>query len=234
MTNTGDYGTMFGLRSFQLLNSNQDGLKVGLLNGTHAYSLVMSMNCHGKSVEFYQEADQVSGANYGISHNSNQNCTFYGDFHADRHASTIGSGGQDGAAINRDIYSFGRFTTSGLGGVQAADMHGNAERCGYGGYMEGLIIGGNDGYTIKGSKIVSPANNKPSVQFAEMRGFNVKIEATIEAKGAPSSRGIIDLGGNSESANANTTDDGVLDFSGCKISGASATQGAIRIKTGAH
>lgn len=231
LINTGTYATSNGLELNCLANSDYTGLQVEVDNGTSALTLRKNVDGGGDGMLCSQKSSQVSGLNYGIVYDSCQNIRNHGRFHGERHGSTIGTDGSPGSAINRDILTTGYVTTTGQGSVQAADIHGNAERCGYGGYLEGYIFGGRDSYLVKGTKVVSPKTNFAPIQGSELKSTNHDLSgAVVECDGMPSSRGVVDVGGNTDVISANTTIGGTLNFKDMKILGPTTTQGAFRIR----
>ena len=229
--NVGSYAACFGLRVHSVVDSDFTGLSVKLVNGTHALSLNRCVNCYGTSMNVVQESTQVSGLNYGLSQASCCHNTFEGSFHAERHGSTTGNDGSFGGSINRHLTIRGRVTTTGIGGVQAADFHGDCEHCKYGGYIEGTSLGGHDTIIEEGSVVVSPKSGLSPVSYAECKSTKHAARyITIICKGNTVNRGAIDAGGNSNVIADFTTWGGDFDFTGSTIIAKELTYGAIIIR----
>ncbi|MDR9767698.1 phage tail protein [Shewanella baltica] len=231
ISNIGQYGQIIGVRLVTLLNSNFSGLDVDLIGGTHALITERCLNCSGQNMRAFQQSELTSSLDYGLVISASQNCQFNGEFHGERHGATYGSGGRDGDAINRDCLITGNVTTTGKGGVQAANLHGNAERCGFGGLLQGYNPAGHDSYVTKGTKIVSPKINISPVQFTEMKSTKHSISgAEIVMYGTTTGRGIIDAGGNSTSFNEYCVIGGVIDLSNVKIEGKEHNKSVVNIR----
>lgn len=218
VNNTGSYATSFGLRTYGLVSSDFTGLKVTLNNGTHAFAPTKSVNCYGTSMEAIQSSGQLSQREYGLIQINCSNNKFDGIFHAERHGSSVGSDGTPGGCINRDLEITGRITTTGLGGVHAADFHGDTENSKYGGYIEGVTSGGHNTTIIEGSTIFSAKADLAPLTYSELKSTRHSARnVTVISKGNPSDRGAIDAGGGSTVISANTTIGGAFDFSGAHI-----------------
>mgnify|MGYP001024620121 CR=1 FL=1 len=231
ITNEGAYGSLLGVKLENVIGGDFSGLDVELLGGTHALSVNRGYNCDGKGMRAFQKSDKTSGLDYGLVIAASQNCRFYGDFHAERHGATYGSSGSVGDAINRDCFVGGSVTTTGQGGVQAANMHGNAERCGFGGFLQGYNPSGHDSYLAPGTKVVSPRVNLVPVQFGEMKSTKHSLRgAEVVMYGTTTTRGMIDAGGNSVSFGEYCVIGGVLDFSNVKAKGDAHKKSALTLK----
>lgn len=234
VTNTGTYGTTFGLRCWGLVDSDLTGLKVRLNDGTHALSLAKSVSCTGSSMEAIQSSGQVNQREYGLAQANCMNNTFEGRFHAERHGSTVGGDGQAGSAINRFLTIRGIITTTGLGSIQAADFHGNSEFCKYGGYIDGVTSGGSDTIIEEGSYIFSPVDGLAPLTYSELKNTRHSAKnVTVVCNGIPSNRGIIDAGGGSDVITADTVEGGAFDFTGSHLVGADAPLGVTIQNNGA-
>ncbi|MEZ8019429.1 phage tail protein [Vibrio splendidus] len=214
VTNEGAAGQLVGIRLATISDSDFTGLDVEAKELTHALIVERGINNVGKGMRGYQQASVTNGLDYGLVISACQNCQFYGDFHAERHGVTYGSGGKEGDAINRDCFASGNITTTGKGNVQGANMHGNVERCGFGGFLQGYNPAGHDSYVAPGTKIVSPKTDMCPVQFVDMKSTKHSLRgAEVVMYGTTKTRGLIDAGGNSLSFNENCVLGGVIDVS---------------------
>jgi hypothetical protein len=143
-----------------------------------------------------------SGNNYGLGISNSQKIIISNSSMASsRHGLSMGGGDYVGCVSNRDIQVVGsEINTLGTtgGGVLGFDMHGNAEHVLVdGNIINGGINFGGDKITITNNTIRQP-NASNLMYAAECLGFNYKISNNnmfaIEA--GPSSRGMIDFGGN--------------------------------------
>jgi len=118
------------------------GLQVKQKESTHTLQLYRCFRVSGDNMLAKQTAGTVSGTDYGLVITNCQNITCDGYFHAERHGVTTGGDDVDGGAINRWITVTGALSTTGLGSVAGAEMHGNIENARFGGRIVGMIFGG--------------------------------------------------------------------------------------------
>lgn len=131
-----------------------------------------------------------------------------GDFYGRRHGIAMGGDSKVGAVIGRDNKIFGATISNDITtNVPAADMHGNLEGCSYIHctiYGGALLAGRNNGYV--GGSITNAAGGW-CVYGGEIQGGVMYLRGvTLITNNDPclNSRGIIDIGGGSESVGSHT------------------------------
>lgn len=179
--------------------------------------------------ETYSDRDGVAADNYGFVLSNSQDCyAVECNFHARRHAVTMGGAAGPGSVPTRfcviekcELASWD---------IQCADMHGNVEHCQYVNCVmqNGVTISGNHN-AVRNSTIFAPAlastGNGVAISINEMRGTSFTFEnLNIVSYGDPSttSRGVIDIGGNSNAMTANTVLGGCLSFRNINLSAPNA------------
>lgn len=230
-TNVGTLVPCYGLQIVQNTHAVYDGLQCKLYNGTHSLVLRKNAMCTGNGMIAFQQANVASGLDYGLAQLACQDNAFSGWFHAERHGSTTGGGGTDAEAVNRRLKVRGRITTTGLGGVHAADCHGNTEDMLYGGYLGGCNMSGHNTLVEKGSLVVSPKASLPALAYSELKSTrHTASKCRLEMSGSIAPRGLIDAGGNSNAMTGDTTYGGDFDFSGCELHAPNAEAHLITIR----
>lgn len=173
------------------------------------------------AVHARQNETGESGTDYGVSVGNSQDMWIQGTFYADRHAVTLGGGGEVGDVPCRNVHVKGVFTNNADRDTTcAADHHGNVEFCSYEGLYDGGLNVSGDNNTYKGSVIKHADGNGIAINFTEMLGFNFDLSGLrIDTSGDPIdiTRGTIDIGGNSNDLTSDTVRGGVLDLSGIVV-----------------
>jgi hypothetical protein len=152
-----------------------------------------------------------------------------GDFYARRHGIAIGGGDYICAVTNRDVkISNATISNDITSGVYAADMHGNIQDLRYLGctlYQGGGWGGMDSGYD---SCIIYAAFGGWCIYASEVKGGELYVRnCKLYTKGDPSStsRGIIDVGGNSNALTASTDERLSLIVENCYLYADGATSG---------
>jgi len=132
-----------------------------------------------------------------------------GDYYARRHGITIGGGSGTGAVTNRNIKISNLTISNDINsGVYSADMHGNMQDVVYQGctiYQGGGWAGADSGYD---NCIIYAALGGWCIYASEVKGGELFIRnCKLYTSGDPSStsRGIVDVGGNSLAITSSTT-----------------------------
>lgn len=163
------------------------------------------------------------GNDYALSIGNSQSITIHGGtWYARRHATATGGDAEIGCVPVRGVKFIGcRISNDRASGTHAADFHGNAEHCGY---YNCLIQGGvspqGRDISIVNCDIYGGMNNGPCVYAAEILGGRFRISGNrfyAQTDPQPSSRGVIDFGGNTAAINSNTTGDVKIEFTGNTI-----------------
>lgn len=188
-----------------------------------------SVNTYVSQCRTSSNLDSVAQDNYGLVLSNVQSALVLGGtFNAKRHAITMGGNGFAGCVPTRFAKVIGADLSS--WDIQCADMHGNVEFSTYQNctLRNGVTISGNNN-SVRGGSITAPANpstgNGVAISVNEMKGTNFQFEnLNIIAYGDPSttSRGVIDIGGNSNAMTANTTLGGCISLRNINLSAANA------------
>lgn len=155
------------------------------------------------------------GGDYGlIVSNSHAVRVTGGYFIAARHGVTVGGSSGVGAVPCRYI-TFEKATIASIQGVQAADIHGNAEYTAYINCdINGGVTPGGDFFTMIGCHVHGDysGNGNVAVLCSELRGVNFLFaDNIIENSAVPSGRGaFIDVGGNSNAFDNGASKGGVF------------------------
>lgn len=147
---------------------------------------------------------------YGLLFSNSQHARIFGgDLYGRRHAVAIGGGDVVGCVPCRDIKTIGATLKNDISSaVPSADIHGNAEGCEYIDctIYNGASWGGKDsGYTnctifnMSGGMVIYSAELKGGNLFARCCTFNTASDPSA------TSRGIVDIGGNSIAIGSHTT-----------------------------
>lgn len=131
-----------------------------------------------------------------------------GDYYARRHGITIGGTGEVGAVTNRDVRVLGVTLSNDItAGVYSADMHGNMEDCHYQDctiYNGAGWAGANNGYD---NCSISSQLNGSCIYSGEVKGDSLYLRNSrliTPADPSATGRGIVDVGGNSDSITSDT------------------------------
>ena len=163
------------------------------------------------------------GDDYGLSVANSQGITVHGGYwYGRRHGVASGGDAQVGAVPVRALKYIGcRISNDRASGTHAADLHGNAEHCGF---YDCLIQGGvspqGADISIVNCDVYGGITAGPCVYSAEVLGGRYRISGNrFYAQTDPSStsRGVIDFGGNNNAITANTTRDFIIEFTGNTI-----------------
>lgn len=163
------------------------------------------------------------GDDYALAMGNCQHITVHGgSWYARRHATASGGDAEVGCIPCRGLKYIGaRISNDRASGTHAADMHGNAEHCGY--YkchiMGGVSPQGAD-VSIVDCDVYGGMVTGPVVYASEVLGGHYRISGNrfhCFVNPQPSGRGVIDLGGNTGAINANTTRDLSVEFTGNTI-----------------
>lgn len=223
-----------GLLLSQLRDTDTSGLKVKATQGAYAIIARHCVNTSGVSMVGMQRLTDgftTHGLDYGINLANCQNVNFKGLFIGERHGATTSGSGY---IVNRFCNIEGEIKTTGLGLQPAADWHGNTEFCSYGGYLQGLIFGG-DNNTVKSGTVVDGyaiGSNSPVMIGAELLGLNFDFSGiTINSYDLPHVRsyGVVDVGGATNAISDNTRRGGKIKLDYSIINGLKAEQ-AIKIR----
>lgn len=167
---------------------------------------------------------------YGVLFsNSQHGRIFGGDLYGRRHAVAIGGGDVVGCVPCRDIKTIGATLKNDISsGVPSADIHGNSEGCEYIDctIYNGATWGGKDsGYTnctifnMSGGMVIYSAEVKGGNQFARGCTFNTGADPSA------TSRGILDIGGNSTAIGSFTTVETNFIVENCALNGTALSSG---------
>ena len=211
-------GTFNGSR---LIDSNISGLYA--TNSRNAeISFAQCFNVSGSGLVGQQTINSGLGLQYGLAVSNSQHMYLSGSFSGTRHGSTVGGADIVGSIVNRDVVIRGNISSND-GGVAAADHHGNCEFCVYDGVFQGGISAAGDNNKYRGSTYAKP--DGVVVGMTEMLGWSFDFSGlNMFSNGDPTLvvRGVFDLGGNSNAADANTTRGGTLDLSNITMSAPNA------------
>ena len=201
----------------------------GSNSGNACIALFNCYNISGDNLSPRQNEAAGLGTNYGVVIGNSQKIRIVGDLYADRHALTTGGGDFIGCVPCREVSCKGSFSNPPEASVKAVDCHGNTEYFYAEGVFNGGINPGGDNTTWRGRINVSDGSDGVAVYFASMLGWNhdlsgLKIDAP---SGDPTDigRGTIDLGGDSSSADSDTTRGGVLRLSNIIVSAPESERG---------
>lgn len=200
----------------QSFNSKLSNLKIDSVGYSSSLSIKNCKNLDSENINISNRAGtfSLSETDYAVVIANSERINLNGVFLSDRHSVAHG-GFADGAMIvNRFCHHSGKFMTSGLGQVSAADFHANTESCSFSGYINGVSLGGHNN-SITHSLIEVPISlkNLPAVLGAEMKSINHDISYNqIITNGNPDLilRGVVDFGGNAVSYDENSDFDGML------------------------
>jgi len=223
--------TAFGLRIFQYLLVDISGLDVELENGTHALDIHRCMTLSGSPARAFQKGLTGTNQDYGLVINGVQNCDVFGEFHAERHGATFTTDNAAGAVINRNGLVRGRITSTGAGGVQAADCHANSENITFGGYIEGATLSGGRTLIQPKSTVISPKSGIAPLKYGWIKTTQqTASDIDIIQIGDTPSRAPIECSANSDGFNAGTDRGGDFDFSKSSIIAPDVTGPIISIR----
>jgi len=200
-------------RGFRLIDSYFNG--VSATNSRNAeLSFTQCFHVNGENMVGQQVINSGVGLQYGISVANCQHLYMRGTFSGTRHGSTVGGDDEVGAIVNSDVRLFGQFSATD-GNLNAADHHGNVRHSEYNGnFMGGIVAAGADN-TYRGYASARP--DGIAVLFTEMKNFNHDLSGLkVFSNGDPLAvgRGVIDVGGNDNAFDVNTTEGGTLNLSG--------------------
>lgn len=157
-----------------------------------------------------------------------------GDFYARRHGISIGGGDYVCAVPNRDVkISNATISNDITSGVYAADMHGNIQDLRYQGctlYQGGGWGGMDTGYD---NCIIYAQFGGMCIYASEVKGGELYLRnCKLHTKGDPSStsRGIIDVGGNSSALTSSTDETVSFIVENCYVFADGATSGTDFVK----
>lgn len=196
------------------------------LKSQHKNNSVIFMDrCYNMRIEptvIFNEGD--GGDDYGVSVSNSQVVRVVGgDIYSRRHAVTTGGGASTGHVSCRDIKVIGStLSNSDASGVHCADFHGNTEDSAY---IDCTIYGGctwqgkNNGYT--NCKITDLSVGVVNLAAEVLGGLHYMDNCDLTTNVDPSgtSRGIVDVGGNSSPVTANTTEDCIFRLHNCTVNG---------------
>lgn len=160
------------------------------------------------------------GDDYALSIANSQSLTVHGgSWYARRHATATGGDAEVGCVPCRGLKFIGcRISNDRASLTHAADFHGNAEHCGF---YECLIQGGvspqGADISIVNCDVYGGMTIGACVYSAEVLGGRYRISGNrfyTQTNPQPSSRGVIDFGGNTAAISANTTRDLIIEFTG--------------------
>lgn len=197
-------------------------------------------NVHGAGLDISQANDVAAGTDYGVVFGNSQKVRLFGKFAGGRHAVTTGGDNQVCSVPCRDGVVTGMFSNSAaaLGGIGAANCHGNTEFWTYDGVLDGGFSGGGNHITIKaGSTLISRVTQSGiAILLGEMVGCDFTFAGvSVVARGNPSSvasRSVVDLGTNSDAIGPYTKYGGTLDFSNMCIDAPDADRGLRIVNRG--
>lgn len=195
------------------------------------YAAILTMRCYdvsGEGVRASQTRDAPAGTDYGFVVGNCQKVRVTGSFYGGRHAVTLGGDNLLGNVPCRDVYFGGSFENSptALGGIGAANAHGNAEHFHFDGVFKGGWSGGGNKGKVSGTIISRASQLGVAIYLGEMHGASFDFSGCrISGPGDASGilRGFIDMGGSSDALTAKTKQGGVLDFSNCVIDAPEST-----------
>ena len=177
------------------------------------------------------------GGDYGlIVSNSHAVRVTGGYFIAARHGITVGGSSGVGAVSNRYI-SFENAVIASITGIQAADIHGNAEYTAYINCdINGGVTPGGDFFTMIGCHVHGDysGNGNVAIMVSELRGANFLFANNIiENNAQATGRGaFIDIGGNSDAFTGSANKGGVITITGNTMKwwyAQDATEGTIKV-----
>lgn len=215
------------VRAMQLMDCDISGLRAISPIGPSAFEMRQCFKVSGKGVSAEQWALSGTGTDYGIIHSGCQDIQIEGFFAASRHAITTGGYGGVCDVVNRNIQMKGTASTTFQGGVPAVNTHGNTEYFSFEGLSYGGITLAGNFSTVRGTILGGP--NGVCVEFGELSGHDHDLSGCImRSIGNPGavSRGIIDLGGNTEPSLAGTVG-GTLNFRGVRIIAPNSTRALV-------
>ena len=145
-----------------------------------------------------------------------------GSYYARRHATATGGDAEVGCVPVRGVKFIGcRISNDRASGTHAADFHGNAEHCGYYNcFIQGGVSPQGRDISIVNCDIYGGITAGACIYAAEVLGGRYRITGNriyTQTNPQPSSRGVIDFGGNTGAINANTTGDLKIEFTGNTI-----------------
>ena len=163
------------------------------------------------------------GDDYALSIGNSSMITVHGGtYYARRHATATGGDANVGCVPVRGVKFIGcRISNDSASGTHAADFHGNADHCGYYSCLiEGGISPQGRDITIADCDIYGGIGVGSCIYAAEILGGRFRISGNriyAQTNPQPSSRGVIDFGGNTAAINSNTTGDVKIEFTGNTI-----------------
>ena len=174
--------------------------------------------CFDVTADNCRATDNFEGTSgeYGLAV-SNSTYVTVKDCHlcSQRHGLTTGGGSGVGKVTNRFLnYVNNHVSTE--GGVQALDVHGNAEYVNISNnVVDGGINFGGDYINISNNNLMGKTVNGSAIYFTDLKGFHLSITGnTIKSDFQDSGRGnLIDCGGNSAPYSADSDRGGVLQIS---------------------
>lgn len=188
-----------GLKLQSLVDSSVEDVRV--TDPTYiGISTVFCYNVQLRNCTATDDFGNQFGGEYGLAVINSQIINVSGgNYSSSRHGITMGGASGTGAVPNRYVNVIGA-TISTQDGVQAADIHGNAEYCGYFDcIIDGGLVMGGDYITADNNQIRGKHANGPvAVLLSEMKGASLRItNNTIQNNQVAASRGaLIDIGGN--------------------------------------
>jgi len=187
----------------------------------HCLAVSSGFNVQLRNVTAMEDGVSDFGGDYGIVIGNSQNVNVIGGYvSAARHGITIGGSSGVGKVPNRYLtFSDCFISTTADGGVQAADIHGNAEHILYHDcFIEGASTIGGDYVAFDNCQVRSPVSNL-LFYGGEPKGTNIRIQnCTLDGNGDVTNRGVfIDIGGNSSAITSSTRNGGTIQISGNTI-----------------
>ena len=163
------------------------------------------------------------GDDYAVVFGNTSNITVHGgSYYARRHAVAAGGDAETGCIPCRNLKYIGcRISNDRNSGTFAADFHGNSEHCGF---YECLIQGGvspqGSDISIVNCDLYGGMGIGAVIYAAEILGGKYRISGNriySQTDPSPSSRGVIDFGGDTNAITSSTTRDITVEFTGNTI-----------------
>lgn len=175
---------------------------------------------------------------YGIVVGNSQHVRIFGgDVYSRRHAVALGGGNEVGCVPVRDVHIYDAILRNDPNtNVGAADMHGNVEHCSYERctIYGGASIGGGDGNWYKDCRIQAPGGSATAWvgYFREIKGGQSGFDGcdmhTFGNPQSDSSRGVIDINGNSVTGVGPSTESAFTPtVRNCRLTGPALTENSI-------
>jgi len=208
---------IYGIYLYGAIDSSVEDVRI-YGSSYHCLAITSCFNVQLRNVTAMEDGISDFGGDYGIAIGNSQNVNVIGGYvSAARHGMTIGGSSGAGKVPCRYLtFSDCYISTTADGGVQAADIHGNAEHILYHDcFIEGGSTIGGDYVAFDNCQVRSSVGGL-LFYGGELKGTNVRIQnCTMDGNGDVANRGIfIDFGGNSAAISSDTRNGGTIQISG--------------------